>query len=64
MNWQSQTNRGGEKRLVTDLGEHGNGKRLGETLINRNKTNGKRHYLTITANLEIRGKLTLHDKYP
>lgn len=43
MNLQLYTNRGGEKRLVPNLGEHGHGKRLGKTLINaqRKKKRGR-----------------------
>jgi len=40
------TNRGGEKRLVADFGENSHGKRLGKTLINRNKAKKKTNLIT------------------
>lgn len=48
-------NRGGEKRLVADLGEHSHGKRLGKTLINRNKAEKKN--LITEYSLQIQTKL-------
>lgn len=46
MNLQFYTNRGGEKRLVADLGEHGHGKRLSETLINPQKKKQKENLIS------------------
>jgi hypothetical protein len=45
------TNRGGEKRLVADFGENSHGKRLGKTLINRNKSKKKQISLQIQTKL-------------
>lgn len=45
------TNRGGEKRLVADFGENSHGKRLGKTLINRNKAKKKQISLQIQTKL-------------
>jgi hypothetical protein len=45
------TNRGGEKRLVADFGDKSQGKRLGKTLINRNKAKKKQISLQIQTKL-------------
>jgi hypothetical protein len=54
-------NRGGEKRLVADLREHSHGKRLGKTLINRNKGEKKKKKkkkdIMTKSSLQIQTKL-------